>query len=73
MEALIGTSELIGIAGASPSGINPNDLTVFNNEVLFSGQELERRLRAVGNKRNGNRYDGNRPERLIPRRGRFKQ
>ena len=37
-----GTQELggsTGIAGASASGIDPTDMTVFNNEVLFNGVE----------------------------------
>jgi hypothetical protein len=34
-----GTHELIGIKGASsgPNGLQPEELTVFNNEVFFRG------------------------------------
>ena len=32
-----GTQELTGIASASSTGLDPSDMTVFNNEVLFNG------------------------------------
>ena len=32
-----GTHEITGIADADPSGLDPTDLTVFGNEVLFNG------------------------------------
>ena len=34
-----GTCELTNISGADPGGLNPSGLTVFNNEVLFSGYD----------------------------------
>jgi hypothetical protein len=38
-----GTKELIPPvgAGASPTGLDPTDLTVFNNEVLFNGADAD--------------------------------
>jgi hypothetical protein len=32
-----GTHEVTAIAGAAPTGLNPSNLTVFNDEVLFNG------------------------------------
>ena len=32
-----GTQELTGVAAASTTGLDPTDMTVFNNEVLFNG------------------------------------
>ena len=32
-----GTHEITGTGDADPSGLNPTDLTVFGNEVLFNG------------------------------------
>ena len=34
-----GTLELTGISGAYTGGINPYDLTVFNSDVLFAGED----------------------------------
>jgi ELWxxDGT repeat protein len=39
-----GTIELTGISGASASGITPSNLTVFENEVLFSGMDTANNL-----------------------------
>jgi ELWxxDGT repeat protein len=33
-----GTQELTGITGAASTGVNPTDMTVFNGEVLFGGE-----------------------------------
>lgn len=34
-----GTSEVTGISGADPAGIEPFDMTVFNGKVLFEGED----------------------------------
>jgi hypothetical protein len=32
-----GTQELTSVASASSTGLDPSDMTVFNNDVLFNG------------------------------------
>jgi ELWxxDGT repeat protein len=39
-----GTHEITGIAGTSANGLNPEDMTVFKNEVLLAGTDAANQL-----------------------------
>ena len=46
-----GTYELTGIANADPSGLDAQDLTAAGNEIWFEGEDAERTVWSVGDRR----------------------
>ncbi len=54
--AAAGTHEITGVAGASSTGIDPTDMTVYKGEVLFNGVDSSGRRWIVGDRRDVGRH-----------------